>query len=115
MKVIYYHRTARSGFHIHAFSSADMFYIPGKKIILCKEQHGSFGSQDYSLTKRKELLDEVKSVMQGSKIEGIEIRNLKEFEYEDRKIEQLIQDASLKSELEAKVKSGIEKLFEQIK
>lgn len=115
MKVCYYHRNARSGFHIHAYSSADIFYIPNENLILFAEQHGTFGGCDYSFTKRRELLDEARSVMRGTKIEGIEISNVKEFECDSKEIKQLIQDAKLKSKLETKVRSGIEKLLKQIK
>ena len=45
MKVVHYHRHAKSGFHIHAFSSAEMFYVPDEDLILIREQHGSFGSR----------------------------------------------------------------------
>lgn len=115
VRVYYYHRNARSGFHIHAYSSADIFYIPDENLILFAERHGTFGGCDYSFTKRRELLDEAKSVIRCSKIEGIEISNVKEFEYDSQKIKQLIQDAKLKSKLETKVRSGIEKLLKQIK
>lgn len=110
MKVIYYHRHAKSGFHIHAYSSADIFYIPDESIILFREQLGSFGGLDYSFTDRPELLEEANSVRQGSRIEGIEISNVREFEYDGAKIKQLVREAKLKAELEAKVRSGIEEL-----
>lgn len=114
MKVIYYRRHVKSGFHIHAFSSADIFYIPNEEAILYMEQLGSFGGRVYSFTERKELLDEAKSVMRGSEIEGVEISNVKEFEYDRVRIKQLIKDARLKSELETEVHSGIEEILEQI-
>ena len=111
MKVIYYRRHVESGFHIHAFSSADMFYIPDEEVVLFREQYGSFGGQYYSLTDRKEILDEIKAVLQSHKVDGVEISNVKEFEYEDAEIRKLIRDARAKSELEAKVRSGIEELL----
>jgi hypothetical protein len=114
MKVFYYHRFARSGFHLHASSAAHIFYIPEENLILFKEQRGTFGGVEYSFTQRKELLEEARSVMQGSKVEGIEISNPKEFEYDSKKIERLIQDARSKSELEKKVRSGIEELLEKV-
>lgn len=115
MKVIYYHRQARSGFHIHAYSSADIFYIPEENLILFREQLGSFGGRDYSITDKRELLDEANSVMQGSRVEGIEISHMKEFQYADAKIKQLVREAKLKSELETKVRSGIEELLKNIR
>jgi hypothetical protein len=117
MKVVYYRRYAKSGFHIHAYSSEDIFYFPDENLILFREQLGSFGGKDYSFTERQELLDEAKSVMQGSGtgIEGVEISNVNEFEYDEEKIKQLIQDAKSKSEFETRVRSGIEELLNQIK
>ena len=117
MRVVYYHRYAKSGFHIHAYSSADIFYFPDENSILFREQLGSFGGKDYSLTERQELLDEARSVMQGSGIglEEAEISNLKEFEYDTEKIKRLIQDARSKSKLEKRVRSGIEELLNLIK
>lgn len=114
MKVIYYHRLKKSGFHIHAFSSTDIFYIPEEEIILYREKQGSFGNQSYSLSKREELLDEARRLMNGDKIEEVEVSNLKEFECEDEKIKQLIEDARLKFELEKRVRLGIEELLERI-
>jgi hypothetical protein len=111
MRVIYYHRYARSGFHIHAYSSADIFYVPDENLILFREQHGSFGGRDYSFTDRPELLDEATTVMQGSKVEGIEISDVREFEYDKTKIKELIREVKLKAELETKVRSGIEELL----
>jgi hypothetical protein len=66
MKVLYYHRYAKSGFHIHAYSSTDIFYFADETLILFREQLGSFGGEDYSFTERQERLDEAKSIMQGS-------------------------------------------------
>ena len=115
MKVIYYHRHVKSGFHIHAYSSADIFYIPDENLILFREQHGSFGGRDYSFTDSPELLDEANSVVQGSRVEGGEISAITEFEYDETKIKQLVREAKLKSELETKVRSGIEELLKNIR
>jgi nucleoside diphosphate kinase len=46
---------------------------------------------------------------------GVEISNVKEFEYDTEKIKQLYQDAKSKSELETRVHLGIEELLNQIK
>jgi hypothetical protein len=63
MKVLYYERYAGSPFHVHAGSSAKVFYIPERDIIIYSETHGSFGSEKISYTKKGEILKEAKAVM----------------------------------------------------
>lgn len=115
MKVVHYHRYAKSGFHVHAYSSAEMFYVPDEDLILIREQHGSFGSRTYSLTARAEILEEAKSIAEGSipNVEGVTFSEIQVFEYERSRLQELIQDMRLKAELETKVESGIEDLLKQ--
>ncbi len=115
MKVVYFKRNAPSGFHIHAGSYADCFYIPNENLVLYKEQHGSFGGQSYSLTDRAEILGQARAIAEGKipNVKGVTFSDTKEFEYDNSKLQELMQNARLKTELETKVKSGIEELLKQ--
>ena len=117
MKVVHYHRHAKSGFHIHAFSSAEMFYVPDEDLMLIREQHGSFGSRTYSLTTRAEILAEAKLIAEGRipNVEGVTFSEIQAFEYERYRLQELIQNLRLKAELETQVESGIEDLLKQVK
>lgn len=130
MKVIYFERKQPSRLHIHAFSHARGFYIPNEEIVLFREQRGTFGGQEYSLNDDEKFLGEVKKAIANPELfseeskemhEGVPIMkdvtysNIKEFEYDDSKVQQLIQEARLAKELEGKVQSGIESLLEQVK
>jgi hypothetical protein len=112
MKTVYYKRYAGSDFHVHAFSSAECFYIPNENVVLGIEQLGSFGRINYYLTDRAEILEEAKVIEQGKipLIENITFFNIKKFEVDNSKIRELIIEARLKKELEEKVKLGIESL-----
>ena len=116
MKVIYYNRKARSPFHIHAGSYASFFYVPDENIILYKEQLGTFGRNEYSLTDRAKILKEAKVIAEGRipDVQAVSFFDIKEFEYESFKLRELIQNARLKTELETKVKFGIEDLLKQV-
>lgn len=116
MKIIYYHRYAKSGFHIHAFSSANMFFIPDENVILVKEQIGTFGGQVYSISENPEILKEAHEISKGKipKVENVTIADIEEFEFNDQKLNELIQNAKLKSEVEIKVEKGIEMLLEKV-
>jgi len=117
MKVVYFNRNARSPIHIHAGSYANCFYIPNENLVLCKEQYGSFGGQDYFLTDRTKMLEEARAIAEGRtpSVEGVSFSDIKEFEYDSSRLRELIQNTRLKTELQTKVKSGIEDLLKQIK
>ncbi len=127
MKVVYFKRNARSPINIHAGYYADCFYVPDENLVLYKEQYGSFGGQDYSLTKKDRILKEARSLAKGKipKAENVSFSDIKEFEYDSSKlleliqntrlksVLELIQNTRLKSELQTKVKYGIEYLLKQ--
>ena len=116
MKVIYFKRKAKSPIHIHAGSYASIFYIPDEEIILFKEQLGTFGKNEYSLTDKAEILEEAKVIAEGRipDVQAVSFSDIKEFEYESSRLRELIQNARLKTDLETKVKSGIEDLLKQV-
>lgn len=117
MEVIYFERNARSPMHIHAGSYASCFYVPSGNIVLYKEQHGTFGGRDYSLTNKKEILKEAKFIASGKtpNVKGVIFSNIKKFEYESSKLLKLIRYARLKARLQTNVERGIEDLVKQIK
>ena len=129
MKLIYFKRKAK-GFHIHGGAFAECFYIPQEEAVLFRERQGTFGSEDYSLNEETKFLEEVKKAIANPELfsdntkekhEGIPVTggitysNIKEFEYDDSKVQQLIQDAQSAKELEVKVQTGIESLLEQVR
>jgi len=116
LKVIYYYRHAKSGYHIHAFSSADMFFIPDENVILAKEKIGSFGGLTYTISEKPEILNEANDIAKSiiPKIESVTFSDIKEFNYDDQKLHELIQNAKLQKELEIKVENGIEMLLEKV-
>ena len=116
MKVIYFERNVRSPIHIHAGFYASCLYVPGGNIVLYKEQHGTFGGKDYSLTNKIEILKEAKFIAWGRipHVEGVTFSNIKKFEYESSKLLELIKYARLKAKLQTKVEGGIEDILKQI-
>ncbi len=116
MEIIKYKRTVQT-FHIHATFSATCLYVPDEKVVLFSEGRGSFGGVDYSITDRPEMLEEAKALAEGRDpnkgkeapdFGGVSYSEAKRFDYDGDKLRQLIKDARLRSELETKVKSGIE-------
>lgn len=112
MKVLYFHRFAQSGFHIHSFSSAEGFYLPEKNLVLFKEGHGTFGGSTCSLTQKPEFLEELQGVLEGKSPEdsAIKYSKIKEFDYDDAKLLSLVESTQAKDALEEKVESGIGEL-----
>jgi len=117
MRVVYFKRNVKSAIHIHAGSYASLFYVPDENVVLYQEQHGTFGGQNYSLTDKAEILEEAKAIAENRtpSVEGVSFSGIKKFEYEGFKLLELIQNIKLKTEIESKVKSGIEDLLKQIK
>ena len=115
MKVVYFERETKSFIHIHAGEYASCFYVPDENIVLYREQHGTFGGKDYSLTDRAEILEEARAIAgnRTPKGEGVTFFGIREFDYDNSRLRALIQDARLKAELEPKVKSGIEDLLKE--
>lgn len=120
MKLIYYHRenlrTKRE------FAYLEVFYIPNENAILFFRREAlpaSYSRCKYSFldnTDGGEHLEEAKSIESGKvpKKDKIYFSNIKTFECEDSKIIELIKNAKLREELNAKVKSGIEGLLKQV-
>jgi len=116
MKAIYFEREARSPVHIHAGSCMAGLYVPDEKVILFKEQYGTFGGHTSSFTDRPEFLNEVQMLLKRRlNIPGVTYSKIKEIEYDEGKLKKLIQDARLEKDLRDKVESGIEALFEVLK
>ena len=117
MKVIYFKRMARSGFHVHAFYSSSCFYIPDEKVVVGEEQSGSFGGKSYFLSEKENILEEAKAIAEGkvTEIAGVNFSDIKEFDYDCSKLKGLVGDMRAKAGLEGKVKEGVAELLGQIK
>ncbi len=117
MKVIHYKRNAESGEHVHAGAYASCFFVPDKQVVIFAEQEGSFGGVIYSITDREAMLREAQLIANGEipEIDLISFSDIKDFEYDDHKIKELIDDAKSAKELEARTKSSIEQLLEAVK
>lgn len=116
MDVIYYHRIARSDFHIHAYSAADMLYVPDEDTVIVKEQLGTFGGKQYTLTESKEILNEAKSIRKGKIPDknAITFSNIKRFDYDGNTIKKLIKDIKLKKKLEENVKNRVDHILDDV-
>lgn len=88
------------------------FYVPEKDVIL----YGSLSKQRYSLTDQAEFLEEARVIANGvlPKIEGVEFKNIKNFEYDGSRLQGLIEDIRSRNELDKKAKCGIEELLTKI-
>ena len=115
MRAIYFERNAKSDFHIHAGSYTKGVYIPDEKLVLFREQHGSFGGHTASFTDRKELLDEMSPLLEGRtpNVDGVTYSGIKVLEYDGARLKELIQNARLGRELRDKVESGIDALLKE--
>lgn len=116
MRVVYFKRNVRSPVHIHAGSYASCFYVPDEKVVLYREQHGTFGGKDYSLTDRVEILEEARNIAESKtpNVRNVTFSDIKEFEYESSKLRELIRNIRSKSELQTRVEAGIEDLLKQL-
>ena len=106
MKVFYYKRYVPSDFHIHAFSSSLVCYVPAKNIILFRERTGSFGAEDISVTTEDRMLEEARIVAKESSGEldaRIKITNVRAVEVEDKAMSQLIEIAKTERDLRDRV------------
>ena len=114
MRVIHFERD-KEGLHLHGGSYVQGFYIPDKKLILFSERQGTFGEDICSFTDNPALLDELQPLLQGEipTTDGVTYSRIKEFEYDEERLSELIQDAQTEKELRAKLKSGIEALLSQ--
>ena len=117
MRAIYFKRNAKSPMHIHAGSYTNGVYIPDERVVLFKEQHGTFGGHTASFTDRQELLDEMQPLLEGRtpNVEGVTYSGIKELEYDGTRLKELIQNARLERELKGKVESGLDALLEEAK
>jgi len=111
MKVVLYKRFARSSYHIHAFSSADCAFVPDKGVVLFREQHGSFGGKDYSLTEEERMVNEGKLVVAGKPVDGIEITDIRTLDLKDYDVEDLIDMTHRRNNLEGQVKTKLDDIF----
>ena len=117
MRAIYFERHAQSPIHIHAGSYTQGVYVPDERVVLFKEQHGTFGGNTVSLTDRQEFLDEMRPLLEGKtpNVNGVTYSGIKELEYDGTRLKELIQNARLEIELKDKVESGIDALLDEAK
>ncbi len=116
MEIVYYKRNALSETNMHAGSYARCFFVPAENVLLYREQNGSFGGENYSITYEKEILQEANKIANGiiPDVTGVTFSDIKKFEYEKSRLQKLIKDARLKAELQTKVEAGIEALLKKI-
>lgn len=114
MKIIYYKRTLRSTFHIHAGEVARCFFVPTEKIVVYLAQHGSFGGTSVSFTTEPRMLDEAEALAAGKlfDVENVEFSAVKELEVDNYAIQSLLDDARAKIVLEERVRQSVDKLKE---
>lgn len=117
MRAIYFERAEESPIHIHAGSYIRGVYIPDERVVLLREQHGTFGGHTTSYADNKEFLDEIQPLSEGGfpNREGVTYSRIKEFEYDETKLKELIQNAKLERELKNKVESGIDAFLEEVR
>lgn len=117
MKLVYFERTTKIGFHVHAGSYVKGIYIPDENVILFKDRLGTFGGTFYSISEGTEFIDEVKAVLKGEKPQGkgITYSDVKEFECSIslETMRQLVKDAKQTNKLRTKIGFGIDNLLEQ--
>lgn len=114
MEVIYYKRTARSTYHVHAGSKAVCLYVPSRDVVLVRELLGSFGNVDYYAVTRKEVLEEARMVSDGDTKDldpSISVSEMSRSDIDDKTVEEVIQKSLQKSELQEQVENGIENLI----
>ena len=65
----------------------------------------------------EEILREAKIIARGEipKVRGVEFSDVKELEYSDEKLKELIEKARLKRKLEIEVERGVEEILEKVK
>jgi hypothetical protein len=116
MRAIYFERTAEFAPHVHACSSVRGIYIPDEKLVLYREKRGRFGGFTFSFTDRKEFLDEMRPLLDGTtpNVEGVSYSGIKGFEYDEARLRELIQIVKLERDLRNKVQSGISALLEEV-
>jgi len=115
MKVISYQRISPATFPFHSHSYTHFFYIPQEKIVLYREQYGTFGNITYSMTKNPEILEEAEKIMNNQIPNNsweVLFSNIKVFEYDNSKLRKIIRKAKFKSKLEDYVSSGIKELIQ---
>lgn len=103
--------------HIHAGEHAEGLYVPDENVVLYRQRSGTFGSSIYSITDKKELLEELQPLLNGDtpKVETVTYSEIKEFQYDEAKLRDLIQSTKSKMELQNKVETGIEALLKEAK
>jgi len=114
MKVISYKRAVKAPHYRNISSYANIFYIPDLNVVLFKEQKGGFEICEYGLS-NENMLKEAKAVEEDSTIKGIEICDIKTFDYNKEKLKELVNKAKQKFVLKKDVTEGIEELLVKIK
>lgn len=114
MKIYYAKRFTYASFHIHAGSVADMFYIPQMNIAIGQETIGTFGSSSMFLTDVDYILKEGECLKLGQipETEGCSFKNIKEFEWNDWEITDLVEKLKQYKKLKTETEETIKKLLE---
>lgn len=115
MKVLHYIKESRTS-NVHNSVYSVCFFIPDKSIILYKKQEGTICKENYYITKRKKDLKEASQILEGQLKEekGYCIFNVKEFEYDSGKLEEIVKSANSKEKLEKKLKSYFEDMLKHL-
>jgi len=116
MRVIYYRRNTYEGYNVFEGAFSECFYVPEEKIVLVKERIGSFGTPYYTITNRKEILEEAEAIAKGKApfVKNVNFYDVEEFDYDSLKLRRLIQATKKKNQLEKMVISGFKDLLKQI-
>ena len=117
MKVIYFEGYFKSPIHAGQGSRGQYLYVPNEDVCLFKALELDV-VQQFGLIRNQNRLNVARSIARGETPSGdnnIIYSNIREFEYDNSKLQALIQDARLQAELQTKVQSGIEELLEQAK
>ena len=125
MKIIYFERAQRrkleniisAAFRGDDSSFARCLYIPEEDVLLANVSVGVYGySHHMGIVTQPDRLEEAKMISQGTTPYGgkyVEFRAIKEFEYDDSKLRELIQNAKSKAKLKTKVLEAFEKILKE--
>jgi len=117
MKAVYFVRSEKSDFHIHAGSYVRGVYIPEEQVTLVRETVGTFGGTISAVIDRPQFQEDIRQVLElangTAEVQrgNVSYSHIREFECESGAVKKLIHDAKAERELRARVESGIEDLI----
>ncbi len=105
MKVVHYIKNTFS--EIAEDTETTCFYLPDKEIVLFSRQAG-----DWDLVDRGEMILEGGAISAGRIpiVKGVRYSNIKQFDYDENKLGQLIRDLKSRNKLDDEIALGIEYL-----